>query len=290
MCMCAELGEMVLEKIKGQDWGYGFNAKTLEFTDLIAAGVTDPASVNTWALENSASIAGSLLTTEALICQNERPQDEEEYVPEFLPSVVGVQYLQVGANCGKNTAHCGRGGDPVWNYVTACGWRGFSIEPVRQHFEDLCTNMKPFPRVTPLHAAISDQAGEAWVGLRGEMSQMLSSPSSHAKELRVERVAALTLRDVWRAGGRAGPDVLVVDAEGAEARILGGNDSFPEPPPSLVLFEHAHLSAKEQGRVSANLQRQGFRHLADLRHHDHSAERHRLPPQDRLFGRPRRRS
>jgi hypothetical protein len=35
--VCAELGEMVLEKMKGKEWGYGFNAKTLEFTDLIAA-------------------------------------------------------------------------------------------------------------------------------------------------------------------------------------------------------------------------------------------------------------
>ena len=76
------LGEMVFEKVKGQEWGYGFNAKTLEYEDLIEAGVNDPASVNTWALENSASIAGSLLTTEALICQAERPEDEEEYVPE----------------------------------------------------------------------------------------------------------------------------------------------------------------------------------------------------------------
>jgi len=82
-----ELGEMVLEKMKGKEWGYGFNAKTLEFTDLIAAGVNDPASVNTWALENSASIAGSLLTTEALICQRARPQDEEEYVPEFTTDI-----------------------------------------------------------------------------------------------------------------------------------------------------------------------------------------------------------
>jgi hypothetical protein len=50
-------------------------------------GVNDPASVNTWALENSASIAGSLLTTEALICQRARPQDEEEYVPEFTTDI-----------------------------------------------------------------------------------------------------------------------------------------------------------------------------------------------------------
>ena len=82
-----ELGEMVLEKVKGQEWGYGFNAKTSTYEDLMEAGVCDPASVNTWALENSCSIAGSLLTTEALVCQTERPEDEEEYTG---PSQAGI--------------------------------------------------------------------------------------------------------------------------------------------------------------------------------------------------------
>jgi chaperonin GroEL len=81
------LGEMVFEKVKGQGWGYGFNAKTLEYEDLLAAGVCDPASVTTWALENSASISGSLLTTEALVCEEERPEDEEEYVPEITNEI-----------------------------------------------------------------------------------------------------------------------------------------------------------------------------------------------------------
>ena len=82
-----ELGEMILEKTKGQEWGYGFNAKTLAFEDLFEGGVCDPASVTTWALENSASIAGSLLTTEALVCQRERPPDQEEYRPEVTNEI-----------------------------------------------------------------------------------------------------------------------------------------------------------------------------------------------------------
>jgi len=81
------LGEMVLEKVKDQEWGYGFNAKTLSYENLSENGVNDPASVNTWALENSASIAGSLLTTEALVCVSERPEDEPEYVPEFTEGI-----------------------------------------------------------------------------------------------------------------------------------------------------------------------------------------------------------
>jgi len=74
-------GQLVLEKVKDQDWGFGFNAKTLEYEDLLKEGVCDPASVTTWALENAASIAGSLLTTEALVCEKV-VEVEEEYVPE----------------------------------------------------------------------------------------------------------------------------------------------------------------------------------------------------------------
>lgn len=78
-----EFGEMVFEKAKGQPWGYGFNAATLDYENLTEAGVSDPASVNTWALENAASVAGSLLTTEALVYQTEMPEDDEVgYTPE----------------------------------------------------------------------------------------------------------------------------------------------------------------------------------------------------------------
>eukprot|EP00326_Haptolina_ericina_P031065 CAMPEP_0181172134 /NCGR_PEP_ID=MMETSP1096-20121128/2289_1 /TAXON_ID=156174 ORGANISM="Chrysochromulina ericina, Strain CCMP281" /NCGR_SAMPLE_ID=MMETSP1096 /ASSEMBLY_ACC=CAM_ASM_000453 /LENGTH=553 /DNA_ID=CAMNT_0023259845 /DNA_START=93 /DNA_END=1754 /DNA_ORIENTATION=+ len=77
------LGEMVLEQVKGQAWGYGFNAKTLEYEDLLVAGVCDPASVTTWALENAASISASLLTTEALVCESQIAEEEEEYTPEL---------------------------------------------------------------------------------------------------------------------------------------------------------------------------------------------------------------
>jgi chaperonin GroEL len=82
-----EYGEMVLRNVMNQEWGYGFNALALEYEDLFEAGVCDPASVTTWALENAASIAGAFLTTEALICAKERPPEEEEYKPEFTTGI-----------------------------------------------------------------------------------------------------------------------------------------------------------------------------------------------------------
>jgi len=82
-----ELGELVLRSCMNQEWGYGFNAKDLEYGDLYEMGVVDPCTVTTWSLENSASIAGSLLTTEALVCQLTPEEEEEEYVPEVTNEI-----------------------------------------------------------------------------------------------------------------------------------------------------------------------------------------------------------
>lgn len=71
--------DVMLEKLKDQEFGFGFNARTREYEDLIEAGVCDPASVATWGLDAAASIAGSLLTTEALVCGTEIEEEEEEY-------------------------------------------------------------------------------------------------------------------------------------------------------------------------------------------------------------------
>jgi chaperonin GroEL len=62
-------GAVVVEKIKSQqDANFGFNASTEEYEDLVNAGVIDPAKVTRTALQNAASIASLMLTTEAMIC------------------------------------------------------------------------------------------------------------------------------------------------------------------------------------------------------------------------------
>ncbi|MBA3786201.1 MAG: chaperonin GroEL [Acidobacteria bacterium] len=61
-------GAVIVEKIRAEDSeNYGFNAATEKFEDLVAAGVIDPAKVTRYALQNAASIAGLMLTTEAMI-------------------------------------------------------------------------------------------------------------------------------------------------------------------------------------------------------------------------------
>ncbi|MGA8689885.1 MAG: TCP-1/cpn60 chaperonin family protein, partial [Methyloceanibacter sp.] len=61
-------GAVVVGRIReSKDENFGFNAESGEFTDLVKAGVIDPAKVTRLALQNAASIAALMLTTEALV-------------------------------------------------------------------------------------------------------------------------------------------------------------------------------------------------------------------------------
>jgi chaperonin GroEL len=67
-------GSVVVEKVRGMTPGEGLNALTGEYEDLVKGGIIDPAKVTRSALQNAASIAGLLLTTEALIADKPEPE------------------------------------------------------------------------------------------------------------------------------------------------------------------------------------------------------------------------
>jgi chaperonin GroEL len=69
-------GSVVLERVKEGDKGFGFNAETEKYEDLVKAGVIDPTKVARFALQNAASVAGLLLTTEAAVA--EKPKKKKE--------------------------------------------------------------------------------------------------------------------------------------------------------------------------------------------------------------------
>jgi chaperonin GroEL len=63
-------GAIVVEKVRSSDNNnFGYNASTDKYEDLVAAGVIDPTKVTRTALQNAASIASLMLTTEAMICE-----------------------------------------------------------------------------------------------------------------------------------------------------------------------------------------------------------------------------
>jgi chaperonin GroEL len=69
-------GAVIVERIRGESGGFGFNAATAEWGDMIKFGVIDPAKVTRSALQNAASIAALVLTTESAVV--EKPEEEEE--------------------------------------------------------------------------------------------------------------------------------------------------------------------------------------------------------------------
>jgi chaperonin GroEL len=68
-------GSIVVQKVREGTGNFGYNARTDKYEDLVAAGVIDPAKVVRSALQNAASVAALMLTTEALIV--EKPKDEK---------------------------------------------------------------------------------------------------------------------------------------------------------------------------------------------------------------------
>ena len=67
-------GGVVVEKVRHLEAGFGLNAATGEYVDMIKAGIIDPAKVTRSALANAASIAALFLTTEAVITDKPEPK------------------------------------------------------------------------------------------------------------------------------------------------------------------------------------------------------------------------
>ena len=80
-------GSVVVDRVKKESLNVGFDAAEEKFTDMIAAGITDPAKVTRSALQNAASIAALLLTTETLVA--EKPEKKEEMPPPPPPGGYG---------------------------------------------------------------------------------------------------------------------------------------------------------------------------------------------------------
>jgi len=81
-------GAVVVERVRNdKNDSFGFNAQTEEFEDLVKAGVIDPAKVTRTALQNAASIAGLMLTTEAMVA--EIPEEDKAPMPGGMGGMGG---------------------------------------------------------------------------------------------------------------------------------------------------------------------------------------------------------
>jgi len=74
-------GSVIVERVKAAPEGHGLNAVTGEIVDMVAAGIVDPAKVTRSTLQNAASIAGLVLTTEALVVEKPEPKKNTPPTP-----------------------------------------------------------------------------------------------------------------------------------------------------------------------------------------------------------------
>jgi len=79
-------GAIIVEKVKGKKGDYGFNARTDTYENLVKAGVIDPTKVTRYALQNAASVAGLMLTTQCMVAEKPR---EEPAMPAMPPGGMG---------------------------------------------------------------------------------------------------------------------------------------------------------------------------------------------------------
>ncbi len=83
-------GSIVVEKVRAGKDGFGFNAATGEYEDLIKAGVIDPKKVTRTALQNAASVASLLLTTECAIVEQPEPKKDAPGMPGGMGGMGGM--------------------------------------------------------------------------------------------------------------------------------------------------------------------------------------------------------
>ncbi|GMP98818.1 hypothetical protein CsSME_00046556 [Camellia sinensis var. sinensis] len=77
-------GEVVVDKVKEKEWEMGYNAMTDKYENLVEAGVIDPAKVTRCALQNAASVAGMVLTTQAIVVEKAKPKTPVPGAPQGL--------------------------------------------------------------------------------------------------------------------------------------------------------------------------------------------------------------
>ncbi len=98
-------GSIVVQKVKEGKADFGYNARTDNFEKLLTAGVIDPTKVARVALENAASIAGMLLTTECVVAdkpKKEEPVHAHGADPEWVEWIINIQteHRKKSRNCG----------------------------------------------------------------------------------------------------------------------------------------------------------------------------------------------
>ena len=85
---CGLNGGVVLEKVRTSPKGFGFDAKNEKYVNMIESGIIDPAKVTRAAIQNSASVASLLLTTEVVIANKKEKEENASGANGMMPGMM----------------------------------------------------------------------------------------------------------------------------------------------------------------------------------------------------------
>ena len=104
-------GSIVVGKLlESSDANYGFDAQTGEYVDMVKAGIIDPTKVVRLALQDAASVAGLLITTEAMVA--EKPEKKAAPMPAATTTAAWAAWAAWTSN-NNNNAYAGNLGPPA---------------------------------------------------------------------------------------------------------------------------------------------------------------------------------
>lgn len=81
-------GAVVVEKVREMKEGFGFNAATEKYVNMVEAGIIDPAKVTRSAIQNAASVSALILTTEVLVATKKEAKEPEMGNPGMMPGMM----------------------------------------------------------------------------------------------------------------------------------------------------------------------------------------------------------
>jgi len=187
-------------------------------------------------------------------------------VEDFARRHSPLTFVQIGANDGVTS-------DNIHSLILEHKWSGILVEPVLELFQILQVNYAGVPGLKFEQAAIAEHDGEATMyrvrddvpglpsyadrvhSLKREIT--LKEIGGRADALVAVTVPALTLPSLLMKHGFDRLDVLAIDTEGADFEIVRQID-FSRVKPSLIIYEHKHLSVSDRAACRKLLSQQNY--------------------------------
>jgi FkbM family methyltransferase len=201
----------------------------------------------------------------------------QKLLEAFAEAYPEARFLEIGAGDGLTADH-------LRPFVVSNEWRGIMVEPVPYVFEELQRNYAEVDRVALENVAIAERDGtlpfyhfaEPTPAERADLPDNYHLVGSASRDLLLRQtdvpdrehrivetvVPCMTVESVARKHGFEGFDLVVIDAEGRDAEILGQLD-LHDTPPRILVYEDVHLSPEQRAACERRLHAVGYETMVE---------------------------